>query len=99
VAHQLLDRAAKFRVHQQWYLTTAMDALLGTDSPWREKNRLVSLHGSRAGAKQDLFCGCARSGPICFKRNSKCCSTTLTSTLLRGRDGREPQGKYGHSRE
>jgi hypothetical protein len=30
VVSQLLDPGSEFRVHHQWYLTTAMDALLGT---------------------------------------------------------------------
>jgi hypothetical protein len=40
VVSQLLDAGSEFRVHHQWYLTTAMDALLGTDFAVAEKNRL-----------------------------------------------------------
>ena len=31
VVNRLLDPGSEFRVHRQWYLSTAMDALLGTD--------------------------------------------------------------------
>src|ERR1700746_31912 len=40
VVNRLLDPGSEFRVHRQWYLTTAMDALLGTDFAVAEKDRL-----------------------------------------------------------
>ena len=51
VVNRLLDPGSEFRVHRQWYLTTAMDALLGTDFAVAEKGSLVSLSGSGAGTQ------------------------------------------------
>ena len=51
VVSQLLDPGSEFRVHRQWYLTTAMDALLGTDFAVAEKDPLVSLSRPRAGTQ------------------------------------------------
>jgi len=50
VVSQLLDPGSEFRVHHQWYLTTAMDALLGTDFSVAEKNRLYRLSGPTRAA-------------------------------------------------
>jgi hypothetical protein len=77
VVNRLLDPGSEFRVHRQWYLSTAMDALLGTDFAAAEKDRLYRCLDRVLEHKQELFvCGCARSGPTCFKRTSKCFSMT-----------------------
>ena len=76
VVNRLLDPGSEFRVHRQWYLSTAMDALLGTDFAVAEKDRLYRCLDRVLEHKQELFCGCARSGRICFRRTSKCFSTT-----------------------
>jgi hypothetical protein len=39
VVNRLLDPGSEFRVHRQWYLSTAMDALLGTDFQYDEQGR------------------------------------------------------------
>ena len=55
VVSQLLDPGSEFRIHHQWYLTTAMDALLGTDFSVAEKNRLYRCLDRVLEHKQDLF--------------------------------------------
>jgi hypothetical protein len=40
VVNRLLDPGSGFRVHRQWYLTTALDELLGTEFAVAEKDRL-----------------------------------------------------------
>jgi len=52
---ELLDPGSEFRIHHQWYLTTAMDALLGTDFFVAEKNRLYRCLDRVLEHKQDLF--------------------------------------------
>jgi len=49
--------------------------------------------------QESLSCGCARSGPICFKRNSKWLLYDLTSTYFEGAMEENPRPKYGHSRD
>jgi hypothetical protein len=55
VVNRLLDPGSEFRVHRQWYLTTAMDALLGTDFAMAEKNRLYRCLDRVLEHKQELF--------------------------------------------
>src|SRR5712691_6236749 len=55
VVNRLLDPGSEFRVHRQWYLTTAMDALLGTDFAVAEKNRLYRCLDRVLEHKQELF--------------------------------------------
>ena len=76
VVNRLLDPWSNFRVHRQWYLSSAMDALLGTDFAVAEKDRLYRCLDRVLEHKQELFVWLRQSGPICFERNSKCCSTT-----------------------
>jgi hypothetical protein len=75
VVSQLLDPGSEFRIHHQWYLTTAMDALLGTDFSVAEKNRLYRCLDRVLEHKQDLFLWLRQKWPICLRRSSKCCST------------------------
>jgi hypothetical protein len=53
--NRLLDPGSEFRVHRQWYLTTAMDALLGTDFAVAEKDRLYRCLDRVLEHKQELF--------------------------------------------
>jgi hypothetical protein len=76
VVNRLLDPGSEFRVHRQWYLSTAMDALLGTDLAVAEKNRLYRCLDRVPKHKPELFPWLRQKWPICFKRNSKCCSMT-----------------------
>jgi hypothetical protein len=55
VVNRLLDPGSEFRVHRQWYLTTAMDALLGTDFAVAEKDRLYRCLDRVLEHKQEPF--------------------------------------------
>src|SRR5882724_11534937 len=69
-------------------------------SPWRKRIACIAASTGCSNTSRNSFCGCARSGPICFKRNSKFCSTTnLTSTYFEGAMEENPKAKYGHSRD
>src|SRR4029077_17942666 len=75
VVSQLLDPGSEFRINHQWYLTTAMMRCWGQISPWRRKTACIAAWIACWSTSKIFSCGCARSGLICFKRNSKCCST------------------------
>jgi hypothetical protein len=75
VVSQLLDPGSEFRVHRQWYLTTRWMRCWEQISPWRRKTACIAAWIGCWSTSKISFWGCARSGPICFKRNSKCCST------------------------
>jgi hypothetical protein len=52
VVSQLLDPGSEFRVHHQWYLSTAMDALLGSFRRGGEKpSGRQSIQGPRSDAQ------------------------------------------------
>jgi hypothetical protein len=51
----LVDPGSAFRVHRQWYLTTAMDASLGADFAVAEKNRLYRCLDRVLEHKRELF--------------------------------------------
>jgi hypothetical protein len=55
VVNRLLDPGSEFRVHRQWYLTTALDELLGTDFAVAEKGRLYRCLDRLLEHKRELF--------------------------------------------
>src|SRR5713101_5667594 len=97
VVSQLLDPGSEFRVHHQWYLTTAMDALLGTDFAVAEKNRLYRCLDRVLEHKQDLFLWLRQKWADLFKAEFEVLLYDLTSTYFEGAMEENPKAKYGHS--
>ncbi len=99
VVSQLLDAGSEFRVHHQWYLTTAMDALLGTDFAVAEKNRLYRCMDRVLEHKQDLFLWLRQKWADLFQAEFEVLLYDLTSTYFEGAMEENPKAKYGHSRD
>src|SRR5271167_2267910 len=99
VVNRLLDPGSEFRVHRQWYLTTAMDALLGTDFSVAEKNRLYRCLDRVLEHKQDLFLWLRHKWADLFKAEFEVLLYDLTSTYFEGAMEENPKAKYGHSRD
>ncbi len=99
VVSQLLDPGSEFRIHHQWYLTTAMDALLGTDFSVAEKNRLYRCLDRVLEHKQDLFLWLRQKWADLFKAEFEVLLYDLTSTYFEGAMEENPKAKYGHSRD
>ncbi len=99
VVSQLLDPGNEFRVHRQWYLTTAMDALLGTDFAVAEKDRLYRCLDRVLEHKQDLFLWLRQKWADLFKAEFEVLLYDLTSTYFEGAMEENPKAKYGHSRD
>src|ERR1700731_1429304 len=97
VVSQLLDPGSEFRIHHQWYLTTAMDALLGTDFSVAEKNRLYRCLDCVLEHKQDLFLWLRQKWADLFKAEFEVLLYDLTSTYFEGAMEENPKAKYGHS--
>src|ERR1700687_2934638 len=97
VVSQWLDPGSEFRVHHQWYLTTAMDALLGTDFAVAEKNRLYRCLDRVLEHKQDLFLWLRQKWADLFKAEFEVLLYDLTSTYFEGAMEENPKAKYGHS--
>jgi transposase len=99
VVNRLLDPGSEFRVHRQWYLTTAMDALLGTNFAVAEKNRLYRCLDRVLEHKQDLFLWLRQKWADLFQAEFEVLLYDLTSTYFEGAMEENPKAKYGHSRD
>src|SRR5258707_12310031 len=92
-------RIWELRVHRKQYLTTAMDALLGTDFAVAEKDRLYRCLDRLLEHKQDLFLWLHQKWADLFKAEFEVLLYDLTSTYFEGAMEENPKAKYGHSRD
>src|ERR1700739_4863590 len=99
VVNRLLDPGSEFRVHRQWYLTTAMDALLGTDFAVAEKDRLYRCLDRVLEHKQELFLWLRQKWADLFQAEFEILLYDLTSTYFEGAMEENLKAKYGHSRD
>jgi transposase len=99
VVNRLLDPGSEFRVHRQWYLSTAMDALLGTDFAVAEKDRLDRCLDRVLEHKQALFVWLRQKWADLFQAEFEVLLYDLTSTYFEGAMEENPKAKYGHSRD
>jgi len=99
VVNRLLDPGSEFRVHRQWYLSTAMDALLGTDFAVAEKDRLYRCLDRVLEHKQELFLWLRQKWADLFHADFEVLLYDLTSTYFEGAMEQNPKAKYGHSRD
>jgi len=99
VVNRLLDPGSEFRVHRQWYLSTAMDALLGTDFAVAEKDRLYRCLDRVLEHKQDLFQWLRQKWADLFQADFEVLLYDLTSTYFEGAMEQNPKARYGHSRD
>jgi transposase len=99
VVNRLLDPGSEFRVHRQWYLSTAMDALLGTDFAVAEKDRLYRCLDRVLEHKQELFVWLRQKWADLFQADFEVLLYDLTSTYFEGTMDQNPKAKYGHSRD
>jgi transposase len=99
VVNRLLDPGSEFRVHRQWYLSTAMDALLGTDFAVAEKDRLYRCLDRVLEHKQELFLWLRQKWADLFQADFEVLLYDLTSTYFEGAMEQNHKAKYGHSRD
>ena len=97
VVNRLLDPGSEFRVHRQWYMSTAMDSLLGTDFAVAEKNRLYRCLDRVLEHKQELFQWLRQKWADLFQAEFEVLLYDLTSTYFEGALEENPKAKYGHS--
>jgi Transposase DDE domain len=97
VVNRLLDPGSEFRVHRQWYLSTAMDALWGTDFAVAEKDGLYRCLDRVLEHKQELFLWLRQKWADRFHADFEVLLYDLTSTYFEGAMEQNPKAKYGHS--
>src|SRR3989442_6094908 len=99
VVNRLLDPGSEFRLHRQWYRSTAMDALLGTNFAVAEKDRLYRCLDRVLEHKQELFLWLRQKWADLFQADFEILLYDLTSTYFEGQMEQNPKAKYGHSRD
>src|SRR6202042_714287 len=99
VVNRLLDPGSEFRVHRQWYLSTAMDALLGTDFAVAEKDRLYRCLDRVLQHKQELFVYLRQKWADLFHADFEVLLYDLTSTYFEGEMEQNPKARRGYSRD
>jgi len=95
VVNRLLEPGSEFRLHRHWFVRAPWDALLESDFQVAEKDRLYRLPGPGAEHKQELFVWLKQKWAELFAADFEVLLYDLTSTLLRGRDGGEPESQAG----
>jgi hypothetical protein len=97
--NHLLDPASEFRVHRQWFLSTAMDELLNVDYAVAEKDRLYRCLDRVLEHKQDLFVWLRGKWADLFHADFEVLLYDLTSTYFEGAMEENPKAKRGYSRD
>src|SRR3989442_2629325 len=99
VVDRLLAPGSEFRVHRQWYLSTAMDALLQTDFAVAEKDRLYRCLDRLLEHKAELFLHLRQKWADLFQAEFEVLLYDLTSTYFEGEIEENPKAQRGYSRD
>lgn len=99
VVNRLLAPGSEFRLHRQWFLSSAMDELLGSDFAVAEKDRLYRCLDRVLPHKQDLFVWLKQKWADLFQADFEVLLYDLTSTYFEGAMEEDPQAQRGYSRD
>ena len=97
--NHLLAPASEFRVHRQWFLSTAMDELLNVDYAVAEKDRLYRCLDRVLEHKQALFVWLRAKWADLFHADFEVLLYDLTSTYFEGAMEENPKARRGYSRD
>ena len=97
--NHLIDPASEFRVHRQWFLSTALDELLNIDYAVAEKDRLYRCLDRVWEHKQDLFVWLKGKWADLFQADFEVLLYDLTSPYFEGPLEENPQARRGYSRD
>jgi hypothetical protein len=99
VVNRLIDPGSEFRLHRQWFLSSAMDELLGVDYRVADKDRLYRCLDRILEHKQDLFVWLKQRWADLFQADFEVLLYDLTSTYFEGEMEQNPKAKRGYSRD
>jgi hypothetical protein len=99
VVNRLIDPGSELHVHRQWFLTSAMDELLGVDFAVAEKDRLYRCLDRLVAHKRDLFVWLWQKWADLFHADFEVLWYDLTSTYFEGEMDEAPKAKRGYSRD
>src|SRR5437667_1476874 len=99
VVNRWIEPGSEFRVHRHWFLSSAMDELLGVDFAVAEKDRLYRCLDRLLEHKQDLFVWLKQKWADLFAADFEVLLYDLTSTYFEGEMEENPKAKRGYSRD
>jgi len=99
VVNRLLDPGSEFWLHRQWFLSSAMDELLGSDFVVAEKDRLYRCLDRVLEHKQELFVWLKQKWADLFAADFEVLLYDLTSTYFEGEMEQNPKARRGYSRD
>lgn len=97
--NRLCDPGSEWRVHRQWYLTTALDELLDTHFAAAGKDRLYRCLDYLPPCKEQLCQHLCSQWRNLFDENFDILLYDLTSTYFEGLCEEIPKAKHGYSRD
>ena len=99
VINRLVAPGSEFRLHREWFLSSAMDALLGTDFVVAEKDRLYRCLDRVLAHKPALFVWLKQQWADLFHADFDVLLYDLTSTYFEGEMEQNPKARRGYSRD
>jgi len=99
VVNRWIEPGSEFRVHRHWFLTSAMDELMGVDFAVAEKDRLYRCLDRLLEHKQDLFVWLKQKWADLFAADFDVLLYDLTSTYFEGEMEANAKAKRGYSRD
>jgi transposase len=99
VVNRWIDPGSEWRLHRQWFLSSAMDELLGVDFAVAEKDRLYRCLDRILEHKQELFVCLQQKWADLFHADFEVLLYDLTSTYFEGEMEENPKAKHGYSRD
>lgn len=99
VVNRLLEPGSEFRVHRQWFVTSAMDELLQADFAVAEKDRLYRCLDRLLAHKEELFVWLKQKWADLFGADFEVLLYDLTSTYFEGEMEQNPKARRGYSRD
>jgi len=99
VVNRLLAPGSEFRLHRQWFLSSAMDELLGEDFAVADKDRLYRCLDRVLEHKQELFAWLQQKWTDLFQADFEVLLYDLTSTYFEGEMEQNPKAQRGYRRD
>src|SRR5215467_2400701 len=99
VVNRLIEPGSEFRLHRQWFDSSAMDELLQMDFTVAEKDRLYRCLDRLLDHKQDLFVWLKQKWADLFQADFEVLLYDLTSTYFEGDMEQNPKARRGYSRD
>lgn len=97
--NRLIDPLAEFAVHRRWFLSSALDELLGVDFQAAAKDRLYRCLDRLAAHKDALFQHLQQRWKTLFDARFDILLYDLTSTYFEGLCQGIPKARHGYSRD